>query len=130
MLLVIVDPSLAADGFRAPRRTLRSALASYPARWSTKTPSPMFKIHITVTKPKTGAIAASVRRLPHEVDCDRCGLHTWTTVGALGRHDAIICRGCHCTLLLDDGQGTARAAERKAERILDKAIDTILKPFR
>lgn len=90
----------------------------------------MFKLRIQVSRPPAGTIAAKVRAMPMEVQCDRCGLHTWTSVGAAGRRDATICRGCHCTLLLNDGLGTARRTERAAERVIDEVLDRLVRALR
>lgn len=57
-------------------------------------------------------------RVPIEVPCPICGLHTWVKLGEIRRRDFAICRGCHANMLLEDHLGGVHRFVRDTERVL------------
>ena len=58
-------------------------------------------------------------RIPIEVPCPLCGLHTWVTLGAIRRRDFAICRGCHANIMLIDHLGGFQRFVRDTEHTLN-----------
>lgn len=57
-------------------------------------------------------------RVPIEVPCPICGLHTWVKLGEIRGRDFAICRGCHANILLEDHLGGVHRFMRDTERVL------------
>ena len=70
----------------------------------------MFDIKINISVP-------NFEKYPIEIDCPKCKLSSWTTIGHVKRRDYLICRGCHSNILLED-------YENKMHRMLKKLNKT------
>lgn len=57
-------------------------------------------------------------RVPIEIPCPICELHTWVTIGEIRRRDFTICRGCHANILLEDHLGSMHRSIRQLEKAL------------
>ncbi len=58
-------------------------------------------------------------RIPIEIDCPICGLHTWVTIGEVRRRDFTICRGCHANIMLEDHLGSVHRSFRNIQHTLE-----------
>jgi hypothetical protein len=56
-------------------------------------------------------------RIPIEVPCPICELHTWVRLGEIRRRGFAICRGCHANILLEDHLGGVHRFVRSTEQV-------------
>jgi len=70
----------------------------------------MFSISIEVNLPEFD-------KIPIEVPCPICELHTWVTLGSIRRRDFAICRGCHTNILLEDHLGSVHRTIKNIEGV-------------
>jgi len=57
-------------------------------------------------------------RVPIELPCPVCGLHTWVRLGEIRRRDLAVCRGCHANVVLYDHLGSVHRFVRGVEKTL------------
>ena len=54
-----------------------------------------------------------------DIECPKCRFMNSITVHQIVQRDAVICRGCHITLRLDDHMNEARKLERRFSQFLN-----------
>jgi hypothetical protein len=51
-------------------------------------------------------------------------------MGQAERHESILCRGCHMTIQLKDGDSSVFLSKQKADAAMDDLMNTLRKAFK
>jgi transposase-like protein len=76
------------------------------------------------------SIGSMIQRHWVTFSCPQCGLENEAQMGQAERHESILCRGCHMTIQLKDGDSSVFLSKQKADAAMDDLMNTLRKAFK
>jgi transcription elongation factor Elf1 len=76
------------------------------------------------------SIGGLIQRHWQTFPCPQCGFENECQMGQAERHETVLCRGCHLSIRLSDGDSSVFLSKQKADAAMDDLMNTLRKAFK